>query len=139
MSVEQLEEFPEHVEITPYLCTWEQFPTINVITSGITNFTMGSMKRKFKELLSINQLVLSNLQLGGRPPLAFYDIEFPGGALNSAIPDDMLSLCNFYVNFITFWSSQGNLSSKKSKKIEENAKFQNVSRFVKNVTRFHKT
>jgi len=33
--------------------------------------------------------------------------------------DDMLSLRNFYVNIITLWSSQGNLSSKKSKKIEE--------------------
>jgi len=52
--------------------------------------------------------------------------------------DDMLSLRNFYVNIITFWSSQGNLSNKKSKKTEENAKYQNVSRFFKNVTRFHK-
>jgi len=34
----------------------------------------------------------------------------------------MLSLRNFYVNFITFWSSQGNLSSKRSKKIEEKGK-----------------
>ncbi len=31
----------------------------------------------------------------------------------------MLSLRNFYVNIITFWSSQGDLSSKKSKKTEE--------------------
>jgi len=31
--------------------------------------------------------------------------------------DDMLSLRNFYVNFITFWSSQGNLSSKKARKL----------------------
>jgi len=52
--------------------------------------------------------------------------------------DDMLSLRNFYLNFITFWSSQGNLSCKKSKKTEENVKFQNVSRFVKNVLRFVK-
>jgi len=36
--------------------------------------------------------------------------------------DDILSLRNFYVNIITFWSSQGNLSSKKSKKTEENAR-----------------
>jgi len=31
----------------------------------------------------------------------------------------MLSLRNFYVNIITFWSSQGDLSSKKSKKTKE--------------------
>jgi len=36
----------------------------------------------------------------------------------------MLSLRNFYVNYITFWSSQGNLSSKKSKKTEEKGKEQ---------------
>jgi len=28
--------------------------------------------------------------------------------------DDMLSLRNFYVDIITFWSSQGDLSSKKT-------------------------
>jgi len=33
--------------------------------------------------------------------------------------DDMLSLRNFYVYIITLWSSQGNLNSKKSKKMEE--------------------
>jgi len=36
--------------------------------------------------------------------------------------DDMLSLRNFYVNIITFWSSQGDLSNKKSKKIEDKGK-----------------
>jgi len=42
----------------------------------------------------------------------------------------MLSLHNFYVNFITFWSSQGNLNSKKRKKTEENNKKENVSWLV---------
>ena len=58
----------------------------------------------------------------------------------------MLSLRNFYVNIITFWSSQGNVSSKKSKKTEEKGKdkivarlFKNVTRFDKNVTRFGET
>jgi len=40
---------------------------------------------------------------------------------------------------ITFWSSQGNLSSKKSRKTEESIKKQNVSRLTENVTRFDKT
>ena len=48
--------------------------------------------------------------------------------------DDMLSLRNFYVNIITFWSSRGNLSSKKSKKTEEKDKDKIVARLVKNVT-----
>jgi len=38
------------------------------------------------------------------------------------ITDDILSLRNFLCNFVTFWSSQSNLSSKKNMKTEENAK-----------------
>jgi len=84
MSVEHLGDFPDNVEITPYLCTWEQFPSANVITRGTLNIFMGSMKRKFEELMSVNLLAPSNH--GGRPPLAFYDSELPGGASNAAIP-----------------------------------------------------
>ena len=36
--------------------------------------------------------------------------------------DDISSLRNFICNFITFWSSQGNLSNKKGRKTEENTK-----------------
>jgi len=36
--------------------------------------------------MSVNLLVPSNSNIGGRPPLAFYDSELPGGAANSAIP-----------------------------------------------------
>ena len=49
-----------------------------------------------------------------------------------------MSLRNFYVNIITFWSSQGDLSSKKNKKTEEKVKDKIVTRLVKNVTRFDK-
>jgi len=52
--------------------------------------------------------------------------------------DDMLSLRNFYVNIITLWSSQGNLSSKKSKKTEEKGQDTKRTRLLKNVTRLHK-
>jgi len=86
MSVEQLGDFPYNVEIVPYSCTWEQVPSANVITGGTLNISMGSMKRKFEELMSVNLLVPSDSNLGGRPPLAFYDSELPGGAANLAIP-----------------------------------------------------
>jgi len=43
--------------------------------------------------------------------------------------DDMLSLRNFYVNFITFWSSQCNLSSNKARKTGEKSKIKNVPQF----------
>ena len=72
------------MEITPYSCTWEQFPSAKVIKGGTLNISVGSMKRKFEELISVNLLAPSNL--GGRPPLAFYDSELPGGVSNSAIP-----------------------------------------------------
>jgi hypothetical protein len=84
MSVEHLGDFPDNVEITPYSCTWEQFPTANIITGGTLNISMGSMKRKFEELMSVNTMTPS--PRGGRPPLAFYDSKLPGGASNSTIP-----------------------------------------------------
>jgi len=86
MSVEQLGDFPSNIEIVPYSCTWEQVPSINVIAGGTLNISMGSMKRKFEELMSVNLLVPSNSNIRGRPPLAFYDSEVPGGPANSAIP-----------------------------------------------------
>jgi len=36
--------------------------------------------------MSVNLLVPSNSNIGGRPPLTFYDSELPGRAANSAIP-----------------------------------------------------
>jgi len=36
----------------------------------------------------------------------------------------MLSLRNFYVYIITLWSSQGNLSSKKARKLKKKVKSQ---------------
>jgi hypothetical protein len=82
--VEHLGDFLDNVEITPYSCTWERFLTANIITGGTLNISMGSMKRKFQELMDVNTMAPSTR--GGRPPLAFYDSELPGGASNSAIP-----------------------------------------------------
>ena len=84
LSVEHLGDFSDNVEIIPYSCTWEQFPSANVIMGGTLNISIGSMKRKFEEVTSVNLRAPSNLR--GRPPLAFYDSELPGGASNSAIP-----------------------------------------------------
>jgi len=50
------------------------------------NIYMENMERKFEELMRVNLLVLSNSNLEGRPPLAFYDSELPGRAPNSTIP-----------------------------------------------------
>jgi len=86
MSVEQLDKFPEHMEVTPYACTWERFPAANIIIGGTSTLTVGSMKRKFEELLRVNHLVQPGQKAGGRPPLAFYDHELPEGAQNSTIP-----------------------------------------------------
>jgi len=86
ISVEQLGDFPSNTEIVPYSCNWEQVPSINVIIGGTLIISMGSMKRKFEELMSVNLLVPSNSNIGGRPSLAFYDSELSGGAANSTIP-----------------------------------------------------
>jgi hypothetical protein len=79
-----LGDFPNNVDITLYSCTWEQFLSANVITEGTLDISMGSMKRKFEELMSVN--LLAPFNHGGKPPLALYDSELPGGASNSAIP-----------------------------------------------------
>jgi len=84
--MEHLGNFPNNVEIMPYSYTWEQFPSANVITGGTLNISMGSIKGKFEELMSVNLLVPSDSNIRGRPPLAFYDSELPSGATNSAIP-----------------------------------------------------
>jgi len=85
MSVEQLNTFPEHMDVTPYTCSWEHFPAANIIIGGTSTLSIGSMKRKFEELLSVNYLVQPERKSGERPPLAFYDHELPGRAPNSAI------------------------------------------------------
>jgi len=82
MSVEQIGDFPNNVEIVPYSCTWEQVPSANVITGGTLNISIGSMKRKFEEFMSVNLLVPSNSNIVGIPPLAFYDSELPSRAVN---------------------------------------------------------
>jgi hypothetical protein len=81
---QHLGDFPNNMEITPYSCTWEKFPSANVITGGTLDISMGNMKRKFEELMSVDLLVPSNH--GGKPPLALCDSELPGGASNSSIP-----------------------------------------------------
>ena len=57
MSVEQLNTFPEHMDVTPYTCSWEHFPNANVIIGWTPTLFVGSMKRKFEELLNVNHLV----------------------------------------------------------------------------------
>jgi len=86
MYVKQLDEFPEYLEITPYTCTWEHFPAANVIIGETYTLSVGRMKRKFEELLSVNHLVHPGQKTGGRPPLAFYDHELPGGSPSAAVP-----------------------------------------------------
>jgi len=56
--------------------------------------------------------------------ITFDDYRFTQGMVQVWGCDDMLSLRNFLCNFVIFWSSQGNLSSKKT---EENDKEKNVS------------
>jgi len=66
MAVKQLETFLEHMDVTPYTCSWEHFPTVNVIIKGTSTLSVGRMKRKFKELLSVNHLVQPERKSGER-------------------------------------------------------------------------
>jgi len=82
MSVEHLDDFPDNVEIIPYSCTCEQFPSTSVITAGTLNISIGSMKRKFEELMSVNLQVPSDSNIGGRPTLEFYESKLPGASID---------------------------------------------------------
>jgi len=55
----------------------------------------------------------------GELRFCFYKVRVRLTLIKFKSIDDMLSLRNFYVYIITLWSSQGNLSNKKSKKTEE--------------------
>jgi len=65
MSVEQLDEFQEHMDVTSYACSWERFPTANVIIGGASTLSVGSVKRKFEQLLSVNHLIHRRQKSGG--------------------------------------------------------------------------
>jgi len=82
ISVEHLGNFPDNVEIVPYSCTCEQFPSANVIKGGTLDISMGSMKRKFEELMSVNLPIPSDSNIGGRPALVFYESELPGASID---------------------------------------------------------
>jgi len=55
-------------------------------------------------------------------------------SVQSKVLDDILSLRHFLCNFVTFWSSQGNLSNTKSRKTEENDKEKRVTISLKRDT-----
>jgi len=61
----------DNMEITSYSCTWEHFPTANVITGGTSTLSVGSIKRKFEEQLSVNHLVHPSQKTGGATTVGF--------------------------------------------------------------------
>ncbi|KAK2416133.1 hypothetical protein QL285_038556 [Trifolium repens] len=68
---------------------WENFAETMVISAGgYSQKTIGSVKRKFEELIdsSSNQPVTLNRPKKGSVPLAFYMEKLPGGTPNAHIP-----------------------------------------------------
>ncbi|MCH80166.1 hypothetical protein A2U01_0000929 [Trifolium medium] len=93
MSISRPEDFfvPEHFEdkyTAPILTKWEKFPEAIVISGGGYNkVTIGSVKRKFEELIDASSNTNATLDKtkGGSLPLAFYKEELPGGSANAQI------------------------------------------------------
>ncbi|GAU52032.1 hypothetical protein TSUD_418620, partial [Trifolium subterraneum] len=73
----------------PILNEWENFAETMVISGGVFDkHTVGSVKRKFEELITASSGMAVTL---GKPktssqPLSFYLEELPGGSANSQIP-----------------------------------------------------
>lgn len=68
---------------------WEKFPSSMVISGGNgSKLSIGSMKRKFEELIATNATKNSTLDTvrGASTPLAFYKEELLGGSPNATIP-----------------------------------------------------
>ena len=83
---------PEEPEVPLYFAThspWETFPPALVISEGGFNkVTVGSVKRRFEQLISTSSnrsATLDKIQ-GNSAPISFYREELPGGAPNSSIP-----------------------------------------------------
>ncbi|GAU21573.1 hypothetical protein TSUD_35360 [Trifolium subterraneum] len=83
---------PKHLKDTyehPILNEWENFAETMVISGGVFDkHTVGSVKRKFEELITASSGMAVTL---GKPktssqPLSFYLEELPGGSANSQIP-----------------------------------------------------
>ncbi|XP_058758369.1 uncharacterized protein LOC131631595 [Vicia villosa] len=69
--------------------TWERFPSAMVISGGgFSKLTVGSVKRKFDELISASANVASTFDhaKGSPSSISFYKEELPGGAPNATIP-----------------------------------------------------
>ncbi|GAU18799.1 hypothetical protein TSUD_80880 [Trifolium subterraneum] len=92
LAVWRPEDFyvPKHFKDTYehlILNEWENFPE-TVVISGGDKHTVGSVKRKFEELITASSGMAVTL---GKPktssqPLSFYLEELPGGSANSQIP-----------------------------------------------------
>ncbi|GAU44722.1 hypothetical protein TSUD_88060 [Trifolium subterraneum] len=94
LAVWRPEDFyvPKHFKDTyehPILNKWKFFPEIMVISGGVFDkHTVGSVKRKFKELITASSgmaVTLGKLKTSSQP-LSFYLEELPGGSANSQIP-----------------------------------------------------
>ncbi|KAK2443631.1 hypothetical protein QL285_014717 [Trifolium repens] len=104
MSITQPEDFYISEEVSARLSKWENFPSAMVITGGGFNtYIVGSVKKKFDELISASSKMSSVLDTtkGTSVPLSFYLEELPGGSPNSQIPLLIqASMANFDVHRI---------------------------------------
>jgi hypothetical protein len=82
-------ETTEDENLSPTFSKWENFAETMVISAGgYSKKTIGSVKRKFEELIdsSSKQPVTLDRPKKGSVPLGFYMEELPGGAPNAHIP-----------------------------------------------------
>jgi hypothetical protein len=104
LSITRPEDFYISGEVSARLSKWENFPSAMVITcGGFNNLTVGSVKRKFDELISASSKMSSMFDTTKRVsvPLSFYLEELPGGSPNSQIPLLIqASMANFDVHRI---------------------------------------
>ncbi|CAJ2652269.1 unnamed protein product [Trifolium pratense] len=94
LAISRTEDFfvPDYLDdtyVAPTLSKWDALAHAMVISAGgFDKQTVGSIKRKFEELLdgSSNMSATLDKPKGQSRPISFYMEELPGGAANSQIP-----------------------------------------------------
>ncbi|CAJ2629814.1 unnamed protein product [Trifolium pratense] len=94
LAISRAEDFfvPDYLDdtyVAPTLSKWDALAHAMVISAGgFDKQTVGSIKRKFEELLdgSSNMSATLDKPKGQSRPISFYMEELPGGAANSQIP-----------------------------------------------------
>ncbi|CAJ2659678.1 unnamed protein product [Trifolium pratense] len=120
LAISRAEDFfvPDYLDdtyVAPTLSKWDALAHAMVISGGgFDKQTVGSIKRKFEELIdgSSNLSATLDKSKGQSKPLAFYMEELPGGTANSQIPLLIrVDMANMDVRRMKYYTHKGQVAT----------------------------